>query len=150
MAIPVVEIEGNAYRVILSDKKHLVEKDKSCSCGMKICAGVAAVEDYLRAGGNRAPESLPPCPVCGGKTVRDRKWDGKHTKTLGWRCETGGLSHFLQAKAEHIKRNVNENPWLIPPVPGYAGILRGELLTFQQCNEASQRVFSETGYNPAA
>jgi hypothetical protein len=43
------------------------------------------------------------CPICGAETVRDRKRDGKYTRELGWRCTAGGLSHFLQAKAERIK-----------------------------------------------
>lgn len=145
-----VSVEGNAYKVVLDSSIHLVEKNKTCSCGVKFCHAIHSVEDYLRNGGERAPECLPLCPICGGKTFRDRKWDGKHTKTLGWRCEKGGLAHFLEAKANVIKSNVNKNPWLFQPIPGqYPGVLKSELMTWQECQEASQRVYSETGYNPA-
>ena len=37
------------------------------------------------------------------ETVRDRKWDGKYTKELGWRCTAGGLRHFLEAKADVLE-----------------------------------------------
>jgi hypothetical protein len=45
----------------------------------------------LQAGGLRAPdpEGMPPCPICGGRTYRDRTWDGKYTRTLGWRRADG-------------------------------------------------------------
>jgi len=145
-----VSVEGNAYKVVLENSTHLVEKNRTCSCGVKNCRAITAVEEYLRSGGERAPESLPPCPVCGGKTYRDRKWDGKYTRTLGWRCENGGLAHFLQAKAKRIQNNVNENPWLFQPILGqYPGVLKSELMTWQECQEARERVYAETGYNPA-
>ena len=83
---------------------HTVNKQRSCSCSLKEnCLAIEAVAEYLRNGGQRAPDPMPPCPICGAETVRDRKWDGKYTRELGWRCSAGGLSHFLQAKAEHIK-----------------------------------------------
>jgi hypothetical protein len=91
---------------------HTVNKQRSCSCPLKeTCPAIEAVAEYLRNGGQRAPDPMPPCPtlrsaqcgVCGAETVRDRKWDGKYTKELGWRCTAGGLRHFLDAKAERIK-----------------------------------------------
>ena len=83
---------------------HTVNKQRRCSCELGAgCPAIEAVAGYLRNGGQRAPEPMPPCPICGAETFRDRKWDGKYTKELGWRCSAGGLSHFLQAKAERIK-----------------------------------------------
>ena len=83
---------------------HTVNKQRSCSCPLKeTCPAIKAVAEHLRNGGQRAPDPMPPCPICGAETVRDRKWDGKYTRELGWRCTTGGLTHFLQAKAERIK-----------------------------------------------
>ena len=91
---------------------HTVNKQRICSCPLKeTCPAIEAVAEYLRNGGQRAPDPMPPCPtlrsaqcgVCGAETVRDRKWDGKYTKEIGWRCTAGGLRNFLEAKAEWIK-----------------------------------------------
>lgn len=83
---------------------HLVDKQRRCSCELgTACPAIEAVAEYLRSGGQRAPGPVPPCPICGAETVRDKEWDGKYTKELGWHCTAGGLSHFLQDKAERIK-----------------------------------------------
>ena len=109
---PKVSIDGNQYLVDfgqgMSPRLHKVSKNKECSCGARYCEAIEAVRQYLQAGGLRAPdpEGMPPCPICGGKTYPDRTWDGKFTRTLGWRCQKGGLSHFLEAKAERIKQQL--------------------------------------------
>jgi len=83
---------------------HTVNKQRRCSCELgEGCPAIEAVAEYLRNGGQRAPDPMSPCPICGAEVVRDRKWDGKYTKELGWRCSAGGLRHFLEAKAERIK-----------------------------------------------
>ncbi len=88
---------------------HKVDKHRYCSCQLKTtCPAVEAVAEYLRSGGKRAPDYLPLCPICGAETIRDRKWDGKYTKEPGWRCSKGGISHFLQAKAERIRANLGQ------------------------------------------
>lgn len=143
-----VSILGNQYLVDFgqgsSPRFHTVSKNKECSCGAPYCEAVEAVRQYLQAGGLRAPdpEGMPPCPICGGKAYRDRDWDGKYTHTLGWRCEKGGLRHFLEAKAERIKKQLAENPWLIPPAPGYPGVRRDELMTYEECQTAYRRASS--------
>ena len=82
---------------------HTVNKQRRCSCELSAsCPAIDAVTEYLKSGGQRAPDPMLPCPICGEETARDRKWDGKYTKELGWRCTTGGLSHFLQAKGDHV------------------------------------------------
>ena len=122
---PKISIQGFLYLVDFGadsvQRYHRVNKSRECSCGSAYCKAIDAVRLYLQAGGVRAPdpEEMPPCPICGSKTYRDRNWDGKYTKELGWRCTKGGLHHFLQNKTERIKKNFAENPWLIPPAPGY-------------------------------
>lgn len=151
-----VSIQGYQYVVDFgsgsSPRYHRVNKHKECSCGASYCEAIEAVRLYLLAGGARAPDpqGMPPCPICGGKTSRDRNWDGKYTKELGWRCSNGGLRHFLEAKAERIKKQLAENPWLIPPVPGYPGVRREELMTWEECEAINRKIFLETGYDPTA
>lgn len=148
-----VTILGTLYLVDmgeqLSPRFHKVNKNKTCSCGTVNCPAVETVRQYLQSGGTRAPDTLgmPPCPVCGGKTYRDRNWDGKYTGEPGWRCEQGGLQHFLEVKTERIKKYFAENPWLFPPVPGYPGVRRDEVLTWEECEIRNRRIFLETGYN---
>ncbi len=103
-----VMVVGYRYKVdfgpSVKPQVHLVDKQRCCSCELgSECPAIEAVAEYLRNGGQRAPNPMPPCPICGAETVRDRKWDGKYTKELGWRCTAGGLRHFLEAKAERIK-----------------------------------------------
>ncbi len=149
---PDVSIQGSQYLVDFGQgsqpRFHTVNKTRNCSCGEPGCEAIEAVRQYLQAGGQRAPdlEGMPPCPICGGRTYRDRTWDGKYTHTLGWRCEKGGLHHFLEAKAEKIRRQQVENPWLIPPVPGYPGVRRDELMTCEECQAAIKQV--ESGDDP--
>ncbi len=101
---------------------HTVNKQRSCSCPLKEnCPAIEAVAEYLRGGGQRAPDPMPPCPVCGAEVVRDRKWDGKYTKELGWRCTTGGLRHFLEAKAERIQEALRRNQTAVSEHESAAG-----------------------------
>ena len=152
-ALP-VSIQGNQYLVDFGlaslPRFHKVSKNKECTCGALYCEAIEAVRQYLQAGGLRAPdpEGMPPCPICGGRTYRDRTWDGKYTRTLGWRCEKGGLRHFLEAKAERIKQQLAENPWLIPPAPGYPGVRRDELMTWEECQTANQKAIPDLDDDP--
>ena len=129
---------------------HRVNKAKECSCGDLYCDAIEAVRQYLQAGGTRAPDPVPEflCPICGAKTYPDHRWDGKYTKTPGWRCQNGGMRHFLEVKGKQIQQQLAENPWLIPPAPGYPGVRRDEVLTFEECEAISRKVFLETGYDP--
>jgi hypothetical protein len=129
---------------------HRVNKAKACSCGAPYCDAIEAVRQYLQAGGARAPDPPPEfnCPICGGKTYPDHRWDGKYTKMPGWRCEKGGVRHFLEAKGKQVQQQLAENPWLIPPAEDYPGVRRDEVLTFEECEAISRKVFLETGYDP--
>jgi hypothetical protein len=131
-----IRIEQSTYIVSsLSDPHeiHIVDKQKTCSCGDTQCWAIMAVAEYLVQGGQRAPLSLPVCPICGAVTIPDKAWDGKHTHEPGWRCSEGGLAHFLQVKMERIRRNWQQNPWIIPPSEGYPGVRREDMLTWQDC-----------------
>jgi hypothetical protein len=102
-----VRVVGYTYLVdfgpSVQPRFHTVTKGRRCSCRSRdACPAIDAVTEYLLAGGRRAPDPMPSCPICGAETVRDRAWDGKYTKELGWRCVEGGLTHFLQAKAQRI------------------------------------------------
>jgi len=153
MANTFVHIEGNAYRVLFQGnlkEDHLVSKNRTCSCGEKDCLAIKEVEIYLRNGGRRAPDPLPPCPICGSEVITDRSLDGKYTHEPGWRCTKGGKKHFFQAKAKKIQENMAKHPYLFKPVPedNYPGVRMDELTTWQECQEISKRVYQETGYNP--
>jgi hypothetical protein len=152
---PVISIERYGYRVDFgpgrTDRLHRVNKNKECSCGAPHCEAIEAVRQYLQAGGARAPDppgALPVCPICGGKTFPDHTWDGRHTHEPGWRCEKGGLRHFLDTKTQRIQKQLAENPWLFPPVPGYPGMRREDLLSWEECEAINRKVFLETGYDP--
>jgi len=108
-----VMVIGYRYKVdfgpTVKPQVHLVDKQRRCSCELgATCPAIEAVAEYLRNGGQRAPDPMPPCPICGAETFRDRVWDGKYTKELGWRCTVGGLTHFLQAKGERIKQALRQ------------------------------------------
>ena len=45
------------------------------------------------------------CPICGKPVIVDDRWFGRYTRTFGWRCSDAGISHFLQWKANNIRRN---------------------------------------------
>jgi hypothetical protein len=156
VSAPTVSIQGYVYVVDFGsgsvNRFHRVNKRKECSCGAPYCEAIEAVRLYLQSGGARAsdPEGIPPCPICGSKTFRDGDLDGKYTKEPGWRCARGGLRHFLEAKAGRIKKQLAENPWLIPPAPGYPGVRRDEIMTWEECEAVKHKVFLETGYDPTA
>ena len=84
----VVRVRGSAYLVDFGPSTrprfHTVSKQRQCSCELGAdCPAVEAVAEYLCNGGQRAPDPMPLCPICGAETVRDRKWDGRYTKELG-------------------------------------------------------------------
>ena len=154
---PLVTVYGSAYRVIFPRERlvHYVDKGKTCSCGQRDCIAISSVAVYLRNGGRRAPDALKNCPICGARIEPDHVWDGKYTHQPGWRCQKGGVSHFLEAKANRIQKQLAQNPWIIPPVVQdgqciFAGIRREEIMSWQECAELKQKVYEQTGYDPCA
>ena len=59
-----VKVYGYRYVVWDTDdpnkRRFYVGKDKSCTCGCCKCEHVAAVVDYLKKGGKRAPDNTEP------------------------------------------------------------------------------------------
>lgn len=155
MAKTFVRVKGNAYQVTFPDnlqEEHLVLKNRTCSCGESDCPAIKEVENYLRNGGKRAPDPLFPCPICGSETFPDRSLDGKYTHEPGWQCKSGGKKHFFQAKAKQIQSNLARHPYLFKPIPedNYPGLRREDLMTWEECQAITEKVFRETGYNPAS
>ena len=103
---------------------HYVTKDRRCTCPRGAdCPAVAAVADYLRKGGERAPEPpfgfyavLPEkCPVCGAPVYLDRKLTSRN-RGLGWGCSKTGWKHYFQDRTRILKDLMAANPWRFPPV----------------------------------
>jgi hypothetical protein len=80
---PLVMVITGGYQVDLgpsgsrrAPRFHLVLKDRTCNCGAMDCQGLRAVENYLKAGGLRAPDGIAlksltvPCPICHARRVR--------------------------------------------------------------------------------
>ncbi len=71
---------------------HVVNKNRACLCDLGAdCPAVPAVADYLRSGGQRAPD-LPAhrliperCPVCGGPVKFEPRLCSP-TRGAGWIC----------------------------------------------------------------
>lgn len=134
---------------------HSVGKDKHCSCKGADCPAVTAVADYLRKGGERAPE--PPvgflvaapetCPICDAPAYFDPKMSSKY-RGAGWGCSKTGTKHYFAWRTELTRKDLAANPWRFPPVVVregrqfnawdgilendvvlYAGVLRADLIT---------------------
>jgi hypothetical protein len=56
-AIAQVRILGNQYLVVLDGHSHVVGKDRRCHTCNDECTAVSEVARYLKAGGQRAPET---------------------------------------------------------------------------------------------
>ncbi len=131
---PVVSILRHSYQVDLGPsvlpRYHTVRKDKSCACELgKHCPAVSAVADYLRAGGERAPDPTDywfrapeSCPVCGGPTQVDPALTGRR-HGRGWRC-LGDASHYWQRRAEALIAAQREAYAASPDYPGLPGVPR--------------------------
>ena len=107
-----VRILGNQYLVVIDGHSHVVGKDRRCHTCNDECMAVDQVARYLKAGGRRAPDSvptwartpdpLPPCPICGAAVIVDHILDRlKHGP--GWRCSEGGYAHLFLHRYGHLK-----------------------------------------------
>lgn len=92
----VTAMEGGYYLVqyppLVQPRSHIVRKDKTCACPQGAeCPAVEAVRDYLRHGGQRAPDSKPGsivpahCPVCGGSVSFEPRLCSP-MRGAGWVC----------------------------------------------------------------
>jgi hypothetical protein len=137
-------------------RHHYVNKERRCTCLRGTdCPAVSAVADYLRKGGERAPE--PPhgfypyapekCPVCGAPAYFEPKFSSKR-RGAGWGCSKTGWVHYFHDRTRIIREALALNPWRFPPVvirdgqqinawdgtlPSdtvlYPGLLRADLVT---------------------
>ncbi len=123
-----VTLSGYFYAVDfgpgMRPQHHRVDKHRRCSCYLgEACPAVQAVADYLRAGGERAPDPPPgyypvapvACPICGAATIFDNSLSSKR-RGAGWRCTKGGAGHYWQAQVKVLKEKAAANPWIFPPV----------------------------------
>lgn len=127
-----VTVTGYFYRVDFGPQVrprfHTVGKDRACRCDLgKSCPAVQVVADYLRRGGERAPDPpdgyypTPPlaCPICGAETVFHPRLSSKY-RGAGWRCKQGGTAHYWEDRGRISARNARRE-WLYPPVKDEAG-----------------------------
>jgi hypothetical protein len=77
---------------LLGWTNHLVRKDRTCACPLgATCPAVLAVADYLRQGGQKAPDPRPgslipaTCPICNGP-VRFEPRLCSPMRGAGWVC----------------------------------------------------------------
>jgi hypothetical protein len=142
-----VSISGYFYSVDLGPETrpryHRVGKDRRCTCGNGAdCPAVRAVADYLRGGGERAPDVpagffpvVPQaCPVCGAETYYVPDLTSRR-RGAGWACVKGRQAHYWLAHVESLRRVLSGNPWVFPPVVAedgrvlYPGLKRDEIIT---------------------
>jgi hypothetical protein len=127
-------------------KIHQVGKDKRCTCGLGAnCPAVGAVANYLKAGGERAPDppagfySVVPrsCPICGAATYYVPDLNSKR-RGAGFACVKGSKAHYWEAHVRALRTHLAENPWIFPPVLApdgevlYPGLKRDDLITESQ------------------
>jgi len=103
--------------VIMSDTSgthvRFVTKNRQCSCGIKDCQHIKAVERYLRAGGKLAPKAAEgmerewpdrECPICGAPVTY-----GNLRYPDMWRCSKDS-SHYWAWKGEPAVRKFLTEP----------------------------------------
>ena len=156
-----IAVEGYFYLVDfgegVSPRIHKVGKNKRCTCYLgKHCPAVDEVADYLKAGGERAPD--PPsgyypvipacCPICGAEVESDPALSSRK-RGVGWRCLNGGKTHYWQRMAQALHTQTEQNPWIIPPVVDgvqavYPGVHKDDLATLDN------NPYAFEDYNPYA
>lgn len=97
----VITVVGG-YRVLWQGKLHVISKQRVCSCGRPNCSAIQAVAAYLKAGGQRAPDAIPPpqphgltCPICQSLACGS-------LQAKDWSC-TADRSHFFLWRTEQLR-----------------------------------------------
>ena len=145
-----VKVSGYYYAVDFGPgvrpQYHRVGKDRRCICGLgPDCPAVTAVADYLRTGGERAPDvpsgfypvAPQTCPICGSETYYVADLTTRH-RGAGWACVKGSETHYWLAHINALRQHLAENPWIYPPVHApdgrvlYPGLKRDEIITESQ------------------
>jgi hypothetical protein len=145
-----VSVSGYFYVVNLGPdghpQYHHVGKDRRCTCGLGLnCPAILAVADYLRSGGERAPDipsgffpvAPQTCPICGAETYYVPDLTSRR-RGAGWACVKGSQAHYWLAHGESLRKALASNPWIYPPVVAddgrvlYPGLKREEIMTGSQ------------------
>jgi hypothetical protein len=133
---PTVHVVGYGYRVNINQRWHYVHQDKTCDCGDSFCLAVEAVSNYLREGGERAPEvpygytlhKPECCPICHSPTLLCTKLSSPR-RGVGWECAVGGKSCYWEHQGNLMAKRVRadklsgtfrplDETWRHPPM-GY-------------------------------
>jgi hypothetical protein len=138
-----VSVSGYFYAVNLGPD---VRPQFHCTCELGAdCPAVLAVVDYLRAGGERAPDVpsgyypvVPQvCPICGAQAYYVPGLSSRR-RGAGWACVQGSEAHYWLAHTNSLRQRLAENPWIFPPVTAadgrvlYPGLKRDEIITESQ------------------
>jgi hypothetical protein len=126
---------------------HRVSKAKTCTCGgtaRRRCPHIRAVEEHLKGGGRRAPESTPvpavaACPLCSGEVqVLDA-----HGPRPFWRCKADS-SHYWRWRGE-----MGVKAFLTRPHPNKPGAFYEQTLAQREAFLANAaRLMLAGGYSP--
>jgi hypothetical protein len=167
-ASPIIEVYQYGYRVDYGAKAtpqyHYISKKRFCHCPLGAeCPAVQAVANYLRGGGQRAPDypetywpTVPnQCPVCGAACEAHARYDFP-THGTGWRCLAGGTVHFWEALAQPLIRlaNAGRSPFVLEPVWDAAGNLMYPGVTHEEMDRAkteaqlTNQAWAAQGYSP--
>ena len=116
---PIIMCIVGGYLVDLGPSKalrwHTVKKDRTCSCGVPQCFAAKAVEAYLKAGGQRAPDVTASdphdrfpqqCPICQARTIQDGS---------GWTC-TQSRVHYFEFRTQRLRASRERYLQALDPV----------------------------------
>lgn len=126
---PDVLVDGYGYRVDygpnVTPQIHLVTKLKKCQCYLGTeCPAVAAVAEYLKAGGQRAPDPAfdfwpwvpKACPICGAHAEPDSTLPITKEHGHGWKCTQSGSLCYWAARTVPLYVALKLRTHIIPPV----------------------------------
>lgn len=147
----IVHVSGYHYVVDLGPdvkpRLHTISKEKRCNCiHGKDCPAIAAVTEFLRKGGERAPDPPPgyfpvapeKCPICNAPAYHEPRLNRSHLGA-GWGCSKTGEKHYWRYRSQLIQEALKANPWLFPPVvirageqiKAWDGILPGDIVLYE-------------------
>ena len=130
--LPLVAVIQWAYRVDFGPgvrpQYHTVSKLKRCHCTLGAdCPAVIAVSEYLKIGGERAPDPpfdvwpwVPdPCPICGSPAGAEASLDSAR-HGLGWQCASTGSWCYWAARTVPLIVGAAQRHTAVPLAPAMA------------------------------